>query len=95
MDSIWFEDFINPGQRHNLFAVINQPDNIGLMYGLIYDAIMEHPAYVVFSAGDPIHKCSVLGSMIAYYEGLEQYEKCANLLKIKKTILQEDANIKS
>lgn len=82
MDDIFFGD----RYRNGYHAIINQQTNTEVAYSLIYDAIMEHPSYVIFSTGDPEGKCRVLESMIKYYESLEEYEKCANLLRIQKTI---------
>lgn len=89
MDNLFFGSFIhsnNPGWGFS--AIINGLVDVETTYNIIYDAIIEHPTYVVFSKSDSDHKVKVLNKMIKHYEELEEYEKCANLLKIKKIILE-------
>ena len=48
--------------------------------------MMEHPAYVLLSDMPKERKFEILGDMLNYYEALEAYEKCANLVKMKESI---------
>lgn len=89
MDNLFFGSFIDsnsPGWGFS--AIINGLVDVETTYNIIYDAIIQHPSYVIFSKSDSDHKVKVLTKMIKHYEELEEYEKCANLLKIKKIILE-------
>ena len=49
--------------------------------------MMEHPAYVLLSDMPKERKFEILEDMLNYYENLEAYEKCANLIKMKESII--------
>ncbi len=61
-------------------------NNKSVFFSVLYKAIMEHPSYVVLSDMPIDRKCEILGDMLKHYEGNEDYEKCANLIKIKKNL---------
>ena len=61
-------------------------NNKSMFFTVLYNAMMEHPAYVLLSDMPKERKFEILEEMLEYYEGLEAYEKCANLVKMKDSI---------
>tara|TARA_B100000282_G_scaffold182362_1_gene132471 strand:- start:4 stop:258 length:255 start_codon:yes stop_codon:yes gene_type:complete len=60
--------------------------NKSMFFHVLYNAIMEHPAYVVLSDMPKDRKFEILEDMMKYYEKHEDYEKCAKLLKVKRSL---------
>ena len=60
--------------------------NKAMFFAALYNAMMEHPSYVILSDMPCERKISILDNMVAYYELKEDYEKCANLVKIQKQV---------
>lgn len=52
----------------------------------LYMAITNHPTYVILSDMDAGRKGVILNAMLEYFESKEEFEKCANIFKIKKQI---------
>jgi hypothetical protein len=59
------------------------------LYNLVYEAIMSHPTYVIVSESNSSRKIQIIGNMIKYFEEREDYEKCYDLLNIKKEIQEK------
>lgn len=78
----------NRRNRKDFYAAIEGliVNNKSVFFSVLYNAIMEHPAYVVLSDMSKERKCEILEDMLRHYEGLEAYEKCANLVKIKRSL---------
>jgi hypothetical protein len=55
-------------------------------FALLYQAMIEHPSYVILSDMPIDRKFNLLDEMMEYYESHEDYEKCAKLLKIQKEV---------
>ena len=86
----------------NEFFQNNKPENDGLpwqlivgsllienkeaLYQVLYKAILNHPSYVVLSDLPVGRKLQIIEEMIIHFELKEDYEKCANLLKLKKEL---------
>ena len=65
-------------------------NNKSVFFSVLYNAMMEHPAYVLLSDMPRERKFEIIGDMIAYYEQQEAYEKCSNLVKMKNSIVLID-----
>ncbi len=61
-------------------------NNKSVFFSVLYNAMMEHPAYVLLSDMPKERKFEILEDMLNYYENLEAYEKCANLVKMRDSI---------
>jgi hypothetical protein len=87
MESNFFSRNSNNGDTEaNLFAQMLLISNKDLFFKTLYNAIVVNTAYVIVSDISDERKTQIINQMIKYYEGREDYEKCANLLKIKKEI---------
>jgi len=87
MDSFFFENFRDTPSNWGFSAIINGLTDKNTTYNIIYEAIMNHPSYIIFSEAKTEHKVAVILKMINHYESREDYEKCAELLIIKKQLL--------
>ena len=70
----------------DLFAQVLLLTNRDLFFTTLYNAIINHPTYVVVSDIPLTRKVEIINEMISYYERREDYEKCANLMKVKKEV---------
>lgn len=61
-------------------------ENKESLYTVLYKAISNHPSYVVLSDIPTARKMRIIEEMIVHFELKEDYEKCANLLKLKKEL---------
>ncbi len=63
-------------------------NNKSSFFAALYQAIMEHPTYVILSDMPIDRKVEILGRMLEHYEEREDFEKCANLLEMQKQVNQ-------
>ena len=63
-------------------------NNKTIFFSALYQAMMEHPAYVILSDMPNERKIEILTNMLKYYEEKEDYEKCANLLQMQQQVNQ-------
>ncbi len=91
MDSLFFGNFRNIQNSWGFSAIINGLVDADTTYNIVYEAVVNNPAYVIFSDSSPEHKRSILSKMIKHYELKEDYEKCAELLRIKKSISNDNS----
>ena len=71
--------------RKDFYAAIEGllVSNKSVFFQVLYNAIMEHPTYVILSDMPIDRKYEILEDMLKYYETHEDYEKCAKLFKMK------------
>ena len=62
--------------------------NKSAFFYALYQAMMEHPSYVILSDMPTERKLEILTNMLSYYEEKEDYEKCAKLLQIQQQVNQ-------
>lgn len=86
MDNLFYS-FAESSNNWAFSAIINGLVDKDASYNIIYEAIMNHPSFVIFSDGKPEHKRKVITKMINHFEEREEYEKCSELLKIKNSII--------
>lgn len=55
-------------------------------FAALYQAMMEHPAYVILSDMPQERKLDILNNMLRFYEDREDFEKCANLFKMQQQL---------
>lgn len=55
----------------------------------IYDAIQQHPTYVILSDFESDRKMFILEEMLKHYENKEDFEKCKVIFDIKKQVESE------
>jgi len=87
-DSEMFINFYDPDRKHPFYNMLSSLIfvNRDSFYHILYDAISEHPSYVILSDLNTESKLNIIDGMIKYFENKESYERCANLLIIKKNI---------
>jgi len=61
-------------------------NNKSAFFGALYQAMMEHPAYVVLSDMPTERKNEILTRMLKFYETREDFEKCAKLLEMQQQV---------
>lgn len=62
-------------------------NNKPAFFQVLYQAMMEHPSYIILSDMERDRKVEILQQMLSHYENLEDYEKCANLFKLQKSLI--------
>ncbi len=62
--------------------------NKSTFFTALYQAMMEHPAYVILSDMPADRKIELLGNMLKYYEDREDFEKCAKLYEMQQQVNQ-------
>lgn len=60
--------------------------NKSQFFAALYQAMMEHPAYVILSDMPQERKLDILNNMLSFYEDREDFEKCANLFKMQQQL---------
>lgn len=70
-------------------------NNKSMFFYVLYNAMMEHPAYVLLSDMPKERKFEILEDMLVHYELNESYEKCAELIKMKNNISKTDTEPKN
>lgn len=61
-------------------------NNKSQFFAALYQAMMEHPAYVILSDMPQERKLDILNNMLSFYEDREDFEKCANLFKMQQQL---------
>lgn len=61
-------------------------NNKSRFFSALYQAMMEHPAYVILSDMPQERKLDILNNMLSFYEEREDFEKCAKLLKMQQQL---------
>jgi hypothetical protein len=61
-------------------------NNKSMFFTALYQAMMEHPTYIILSDMPCTHKLDILSNMLNFYEEREEFEKCANLFKIQQQL---------
>lgn len=61
-------------------------NNKSRFFSVLYQAMMEHPAYVILSDMTQERKLEILNSMLNFYEQREDFEKCTDLFKIQQQL---------
>jgi hypothetical protein len=62
--------------------------NNSTFFTALYQAMMEHPAYVILSDMPADRKIELLGNMLKHYEDREDFEKCAKLYEMQQQVNQ-------
>ena len=61
-------------------------NNKSRFFAALYQAMMEHPAYVILSDMPQGRKLEILNNMLNFYEEREDFEKCAKLFKMQQQL---------
>lgn len=62
--------------------------NKSTFFTALYQAMMEHPAYVILSDMPADRKIELLDTMLKHYEDREDFEKCAKLYEMQQQVNQ-------
>lgn len=90
MDNLFFGGFTDPeSHRWGFSAVLNGLTDKETTFNIVYEAVINNPTFVILSGGDTERKIKIITKMIKHFEGLEEYEKCSKLLRVKRAIEQE------
>lgn len=77
---------------HNLFNRKMFGNTIGdlidrdTFYNAVYEAINQHPSYVILSDLEHDKKIKIIDDMIQFYVEREDYERCSRLQSIKNAL---------
>lgn len=63
--------------------LVNDED---MFYNALYMAMTSHPSYVITSDLEDDRKKIILNTMLTYFEGKEEFEKCVTIYNIKKQL---------
>ena len=55
-------------------------------FAALYQAMMEHPSYVILSDMPSERKILILKRMVSFYEEKEGYEKCKKLYEMQQQV---------
>jgi hypothetical protein len=80
------DDIFNSEGINSLNFAMSKLMDEDYFYNIVYEAVMSYPSYVVVSSGKEERKLQIIGNMITFFEEKEDYEKCYDLLQIKKEI---------
>ena len=58
-------------------------------FAALYQAMMEHPAYVILSDMPQERKLDILNNMLKFYEEREDFEKCKKLFEMQQQLNQD------
>ena len=61
-------------------------NNKSKFFAMLYQAMMEHPAYIILSDMPQDRKVDILNNMLKFYEEREDFEKCINLFKMQQQL---------
>ena len=61
-------------------------NNRSAFFAALYQAMMEHPTYVILSDMPKERKTEILTNMLSYYEEKAASEKCAKLLEMQQQV---------
>ena len=61
-------------------------NNKSRFFAALYQAMMEHPTYVILSDMPQERKLEILNNMLNFYEEREDFEKCAKLFKMQQQL---------
>lgn len=61
-------------------------NNKGQFFAMLFNAMVEHPSYVILSDMPVERKLDILNNMMVYYEEREHYEKCSKLLQMQQQV---------
>lgn len=80
--------FFRKGRRSQWDIIIEglMVSNKSKFFAALYQAMMEHPAYVILSDMPQERKLDLLENMLKHYEEREDFEKCANLFKMQQQL---------
>jgi len=81
-----YDDIFNDEGINSLSFEMSKLMNEDYFYNIVYEAVMSHPSYVIVANGNEERKLNVISNMIKFFEEKEDYEKCYDLLQIKKEI---------
>jgi hypothetical protein len=60
--------------------------NKAQFFALLYQAMIEHPTYVILSDMPLERKLEILNGMMMHYEEREDFEKCGVLLEMQQQV---------
>jgi hypothetical protein len=61
-------------------------NNKGQFFAMLFNAMVEHPSYVILSDMPIERKLEILNNMLVFYEDREDYEKCSTLIKMQQQV---------
>jgi hypothetical protein len=61
-------------------------NNKAQFFAMLYQAMLEHPSYVILSDMPLERKLEILNRMMLHYEEREDYEKCAQLKEMQQQV---------
>ncbi len=61
-------------------------NNKAQFFAMLYQAMLEHPSYVILSDMPLERKLEILNRMVLHYEEREDYEKCATLFQMQQQV---------
>jgi len=85
------KDFFGPEFVRSLLLMLEQTDYRQFM-DLSYHVLMQNPSVVIKRADSDNTKREGIDKLIKFFEEQEEFEKCANLQKIKAMLFLDDVN---
>ena len=83
------KELFGPEFIRSLLLMLEQTDYKQFM-DLSYHVLMQQPSTIIKRADPDNTKKEGIDKLIQYFEGEEEYEKCANLQKLKAMIFLND-----
>ena len=85
------KDLFGPEFIRSLLLMLEQTDYTQYM-DLSYHVLMQNPSVVIKRADSDNTKREGIDKLIKFFEEQEEFEKCANLQKIKAMLFLDDVN---
>ncbi len=85
------KDLFGPEFIRSLLLMLEQTDYKQYM-DLSYHVLMQNPSVVIKRADSDNTKRKGIDKLIKFFEEHEEFEKCANLQKIKAMLFLDDVN---
>lgn len=85
------KDLFGPEFIRSLLLMLEQTDYKQYM-DLSYHVLMQNPSVVIKRADSDNTKREGIDKLIKFFEEQEEFEKCANLQKIKAMLFLDDVN---
>jgi|TARA_B110000908_G_C10194310_1_gene422106 hypothetical protein len=88
MNNSFFDKGEDSDNNEMWYSIVNNIMmlNSEAFFRAVFDAMQNHPTYVILSDFETDRKIFIMNEMLKHYENREDFEKCKVIFEIKKQI---------